>query len=278
VLAAHGLKVDKPEPEPQFGLAPGTPAPAIAGLDALLAPGRPVLLIFTSAHCGPCRTLLPRAAAWQAEHARILTVAFTIEGTDEEVRAEAAAHKLARVLRDEGSKLYEAFQANGTPSAVLIGADGRVASRVASGADAIERLVAHALVPPPGLPVGAEPPDLELDVLAGQPLRLHALRGNETLLLFWNPGCGYCQAMRGRVRDWETTANGAPRLVVVSSGSEDATRAEGFRSTVVLDAKLAVGSTFGAGGTPMAVLLDRAGRVATTLAAGEEAVLGLMGR
>lgn len=282
VLAAHGLKVERaepqPEPEPEFGLAPGTTAPAIAGLNELLAPGRPVLLLFVSPHCGPCKTLLPRAAAWQLEHAAVLTVAFAVDGTPEEIRAEVAEHELVRVLRDDGRTLYAAFQANGTPSAVLISADGRIASWVASGPDAIERLVRRALVPPPGLPVGAVPPDIELNVLDGKPLRLNTLRGRDTLLLFWSPSCGFCRTMRGRLRDWETTAHGSPRLVVVSSGREDETRAEGFSSTVVLDSTLAVGNAFGAAGTPMAVLLDRAGRVSTPLAAGEHAVFSLLAR
>ena len=278
VLAAHGVKADGPEPEPKFGLVPGTPAPVIVGLDELLAPGRPLLLLFTSTHCGPCKTLLPRAAAWQVEHARVLTVAFVIDAAPEEIRAVVAEHELVRVLHDDDRTLYKAFQANGTPSAVLISANGKVASWVASGGEAIERLVRDAIVPPPGLPVGAEPPDIELDVLAGQPLRLHALRGHDTLLLFWSPSCGFCRAMRGRLRDWERTANGSPRLVVISSGSEDETRAEGFSSTVILDSTHAVGHAFGAAGTPMAVLLDRAGRVSTPLAAGEHAVFSLLAR
>jgi methylamine utilization protein MauE/AhpC/TSA family protein len=62
-------------PPPEFGLKPGTPAPTFTASDALgrsvsltdlLAPGLPVLLLFTSAHCGPCKALLPAAAAaWQ---------------------------------------------------------------------------------------------------------------------------------------------------------------------------------------------------------------------
>ena len=40
------------------------------------------------------------------------------------MRAEAAEHALAHVLLDADHQLYSAYQANGTPSAVLIGADG----------------------------------------------------------------------------------------------------------------------------------------------------------
>ena len=75
----------------------------------------------------------------------------------------------------------------------------------------------------------------------------------------------------------ENVSNGdEPRLVVVSSGSESIVRAEGFRSTVLLDDAFAVGATFGAGGTPMAVLLDLNGRVASEVVAGADAVLSLV--
>ena len=84
--------------------------------------------------------------------------------------------------------------------------------------------------------------------------------------------------MHDDLRAWETTANGVtPRLVVVSSGDEGATRADGFASTVLLDPEFAAGSAFGAGGTPMAVLVDAQGRVASQVVGGSDAVLALAG-
>jgi hypothetical protein len=77
---------------------------------------------------------------------------------------------------------------------------------------------------------------------------------------------------------WESSANSTPRLVVVSSGDPDATKAEGFRSTVVLDKDLELGRVFGADGTPMAVRIDADGRVASRVAAGEDAVFELLAR
>jgi hypothetical protein len=44
---------------------------------------------------------------------------------------------------------------------------------------------------------------------------------------------------------------------------------------VLLDEQYAAGGAFGAAGTPMAVLLDAEGRVASPIAAGVEAVLAL---
>jgi hypothetical protein len=53
----------------------------------------------------------------------------------------------------------------------------------------------------------------------------------------------------------------------------------GLRSPVVLDkAGMSIGKQFGATGTPMAVLVDPAGKIASELAAGAPAVLELAGR
>jgi thiol-disulfide isomerase/thioredoxin len=274
-LVEGGIDVGGDADLQEIGLAPGTPIPPLEQLD--LPPGR-MLLVFTSPTCGPCRALLPAVAGWQRMHADALTIALASHGTPNAVRAEAEEFGLEHVFADEGGRLYERFQANGTPSAVLI-ADGRIESWIASGREMIERLVAEALAPAPppvGLAVGAEPPDLELDVLDGDSLRISELRGRDTLLLFWDPQCGYCRAMHEPLISWESTANGSPRLVVVSSGDPAATKAEGFRSTVVLDKNLELGSVFGAGGTPMAVRIDADGRVASDVAAGEGAVFELL--
>ena len=126
------------------------------------------------------------------------------------------------------------------------------------------------------LPIGARP-TLALAGLDGEPVTL-ADPERETLVLFWSPDCGFCNSMRDELLDWERDRPvTAPRLLVVSSGSEEATRAEGFGSTVVLDPDFAVGTAFGAGGTPMAPLLDREGRVASPLTGGAEGVFALAG-
>ena len=48
-----------------------------------------------------------------------------------------------------------------------------------------------------------------------------------------------------------------------------------LRSTVVLDDAFQAGTAFGASGTPMGVLIDADGRIASDVAAGAKAVLDL---
>jgi thiol-disulfide isomerase/thioredoxin len=107
-------------------------------------------------------------------------------------------------------------------------------------------------------------------------VNLDEIRNGRTALLFWNPGCGFCQRMLGDLKSWEAAdAVGKPRLLVVSTGTPEANRAMGFTATVVLDSDFAVGRSFGAGGTPSAVLVDAEGRIASQVAVGAQAVLAI---
>jgi len=289
-LAEAGVAVAEATPAPpQIGMAPGSNAPSFAAidhtgaaisLDDLLAPGLPLLLTFTSLECDPCRELMPRLEAWRGEHADRMTIAVVSTGDRAAAAEEARLHGFDRVIVDEDFGLYERYEANGTPSAVLVSPDATVASFVAGGADAVERLVDDVLAAPEpirGLAPGAVVPDLDLRGLDREPVAL--VDGERTsLVLFWNPQCGFCGSMLDDVLAWERGAPGdAPRLVVVSSGDAEATRADGFKSPVAHDPEMLAGETFGAAGTPMAVLVDRDGRVASPLAAGAAAVLALAG-
>jgi thiol-disulfide isomerase/thioredoxin len=97
-----------------------------------------------------------------------------------------------------------------------------------------------------------------------------------TLLLFWNPSCGYCQQMLPDLQDWASAPPpGAPQLVVVSNGSVQEARGMQVRARILLDPKHQAGAAIGAHGTPMAVLLDESARIASEVATGAQAVFAL---
>jgi len=76
---------------------------------------------------------------------------------------------------------------------------------------------------------------------------------------------------------WEASrAEGSHRLVIVSTGSADMTRAHGFRSLVVLDHGRGIGRRFGTHGTPAAIQIDAEGQVASPVASGMTAVLAML--
>ncbi|MDQ3865431.1 MAG: TlpA family protein disulfide reductase, partial [Actinomycetota bacterium] len=176
------------------------------------------------------------------------------------------------------------FGANGTPMGVLVDEEGRIASEVAAGAPAVMALArGEDAVPEAAVPAAAqaakrgEPaPPVRLPDLDGRTVELADFRGTKTLVLFWNPGCGFCQQMLADLKAWEAARpENAPNIVVVSSGGTEEIRAMGLRSPVLVDQTFAVGQSFGANGTPMAVLVDEQGNVASDVAVGAEQVLAL---
>jgi peroxiredoxin len=129
---------------------------------------------------------------------------------------------------------------------------------------------------PPAVPIGQPAPALHLTDLHGEPVDLAAFRGRPTLLVFWNPGCGFCQRMLPDLKAWEEhTLPGAPQPLIVSTGTAEANQAMGLRSPIVLDEAFTAGRTFGVTGTPSAVLIDAQGHVASTVAVGAAAILTL---
>jgi len=313
-----GVPVPQPSPTeasaaPSAGLPVGTVAPgfALSGLygetitlDFLRASGKPVLLLFSDPGCGPCSVLMPEVGRWQQDYADKLTVTLISRGSLETNRAKASEHGISQVLLQRDREISEAYRGRGTPGAVLVRPDGTIGSPLALGTDAIRALVAGAVglpilqgVPLNGnghgngsLPIVKQPtpavasnigmpaPAFSLPDLSGKPVHLSDFVGSPTLLLFWNPGCGFCQRMLDDLKGWEANPPvGAPKLLLVSTGSIEANQALGLRSSVVLDQNMSVGSKFGANGTPMAVLVDAQGNVASELAIGAPAVMALAG-
>jgi methylamine dehydrogenase accessory protein MauD len=297
-----------------------TPAPAfrlpdlsgnLVTLDALLSSGRPVLLIFSDPGCGPCNSLLPEIGRWQRDYASKLTLALISRSTPEANRDKASQHGIALVLLQQDREVAEAYQAHGTPCAVLIHSDGIIRSLLACGAEKIRELVAQAVDLPvikslpvapsrgnghmlpmaaphrngatAGLPsqshklqIGEIAPAFTLPDLNGQRISLADFRGKQTLLLFWNPGCGFCEQMLPDLKDWKAESpQGELTLLVISTRNVNENRALGLHSPVLLDEGFTVGPTFGVHGTPMAVLIDAEGKIASEVASGAPAVLAL---
>lgn len=272
---------DETLPLPEVGLRPGTAAPLagaleIGGRPFVREPSKPLLVLFTSPHCGPCEELLPEVAGWQRTHSEQLSIAVAVAAPADEVHEEQRRHELAHVIIDERSSVADAFEAHGTPAAVLVDQDGNVASWLAAGADAIRQLMHEAVRPAP-VSVGEQVPQIDVPTIRGAPFSLTDLRGRRSAIIFWNPGCGFCRQMHERLRDYEEKVNGSgPSLVIASSGDHASTAAEGFSSTVVLDHDRLLADAFGAHGTPMAVLLGSDGTVASLVAAGVDGVMDLL--
>ena len=182
-----------------------------------------------------------------------------------------------------------AFGVTGTPAAVLISADGTIESEVAGGATAIRALIDRATQRPtiplngtpraPALTVGQTAPAITLPDLEGMPTTVEFTGQAKTVLLFWNPGCGFCSRLAPDILAWEGDSGDAdPQLVIVSTGDPATNSRAGFRSTVLLDGGLATGRRFGVSGTPSAVVVDEDGKIASAVAVGGQAVMRLLSR
>jgi thiol-disulfide isomerase/thioredoxin len=270
--------------------APGEVAPAFSlpdldgrrvSLDDFRS--HPTVVLFWNPECGFCQRLLPELIEWEQDREeddpRLLVVST---GTAEQNRAQGFS---STVLLDQGFSVGSSFGASGTPAGILIDADGRIASAVAVGGPGVlallegEELDAASLSnddPVIGLRVGTPAPDLELPDLDGRPVRLSSFRGQPTLVVFWSPTCGFCQALLPRFRAWEESQPAdAPRVLIVSSGDVDENRAFGFRSPLVIDDDSVAHKAFRSWSTPTAILIDADGRVASAPAEGARALLAL---
>jgi peroxiredoxin/uncharacterized membrane protein YphA (DoxX/SURF4 family) len=284
------------------GLLVGSEAPAfdLVTLDSkrlslgdLLAAKKPALLFFADPQCGPCDALMPEVAGWQ-QTLPSYSIVVVSHGDKKENEKKIASHGLKTILLQRDQEMSNLYQAWGTPAALLIEANGRVGSRVAQGADRIRTLVAWAsgartpgtLAPTiasssarPQIEIGDNVPKIQLPDLAGRPVEVAGVNGKKTMLLFWNPGCGFCERMLEDLRAWERARpSTAPELLVISSGSVADNRAMNLRSPVLLDQGFEVAATFGAHGTPMAVMLGENGKIASEVVAGATQVLALAAR
>jgi peroxiredoxin len=256
-------------------------------LESLLKLGKPILLLFSDPGCGPCRTLMPDVAKWSREYAEKLTIALVSRGGVRPNRVYVNRHGLKHVLLQKDRELAFAYHVVGTPSALIVGADGLIHSGVASGAPAISELVGKAITGTLSLPrilqrlsplpKNTVAPDFSLPDLAGRERTLAEFAGRSILLLFWNPSCGFCTKMLPELTLWERqNQNGVLDILVVSSGSIDENSAMNLQSPVLMDSNHRVMRLFGSNGTPSAVLIDGNGRVSSDLATGAPAISALV--
>lgn len=135
----------RPEGLPIGSIAPDFELPAYDGgtksLTRLLDCGKPLLLLFTSPHCGPCILIFKEVKEWQDAHRDQLTIAVITRGTIKDNFINVARNSLSEVLLQKDREIGEKYGGLATPTGVLVSADGRIASRVAGGADAIRSLL-----------------------------------------------------------------------------------------------------------------------------------------
>ena len=137
------------------GLPIGTEAPDFSiqsmegetvSLADLRAPGLPVLILFTSPNCGSCTEIFPSLRRWQQTLASRLTIAVLTTGDAQDNQVLVDNYGLERLLlQPDGGAIIEAYRVRGTPTAVLVDPEGKIASIAAESVFEIEPMVRHVL-------------------------------------------------------------------------------------------------------------------------------------
>jgi len=282
----------EPEGLPLCTEGPAFELPDLAGERKSLAQFReqPVLLVFFNPDCGFCREMMPKLAALPnpseirsigresapspvPENQSRLTSAATAgsplplivtTGDAEQNRQLFAEHKVScPVLLQNDGDVAKAYQAHGTPSGYLIGADGKIASKLAMGAEALLKLasqpapelplspnggegvrrtgegesqdlanrfgnrsLARSKIKRDGLKAGTPAPEFTLPRLDGNgDLSLSELRGKRVLLVFSSPGCGPCDKLAPELEKFHRE-NPELHVIMIGKGEPAENRAK----------------------------------------------------
>lgn len=303
LTALDGKEVFREEvAHPTEGLPIGSPAPDfvlpdVNGKDVTLgnltAQGKPVVFFFVSPTCNPCAGLLPEIEAWQNELKGKLNFVFVSSGTAKENLDKLAGETLKRILLQKDRETALAFGAQWTPTAVLVNADGTIASRPAIGDKAIRELMemiktridgAEVLLIANGDKNLAEklgddlPEFFETDVF-DKIVASQDLRGKKTLVTFWSMSCGFCTKMLDDLRDWDKSKGAdEPNLLVISEGENEPHRQLNLQSPIILDEDRRISKELGMSGTPSAVLINEDGKIVSETAVGADKIWSLVGK
>jgi thiol-disulfide isomerase/thioredoxin len=255
-----------------------------ATLASLLAPAKPLLVVFTDPRCGPCYELLPDLGGWQRVYGDRLSIALVSTGEPKTNIAMTSEYGIRPVLLQQEHELVDAFDLQQAPAAVVIQPNGIVSAGPRYGAHVVRKLVAETLgLGMPEAPsqeaqvagIGQAAPRLRRPDLNGQAIEIGGASSTPTLLMFWSPGCSGCQKVLPDIKAFESAVERL-RVVIVSRGPVGLNQEVGFRSPVVLDDDHSLAQTFGVPGTPAAVLIDGRGMVVTQVARGSDGVRGAL--
>ena len=135
---------------PAEGLPAGVPAPRFdlvdltgerQSLDSLLGSGASLALAFVDPDCGACGSALTQLAAIRERRSGRLAVAIVTRGDAEEARRKINGYEFDAVLLQDEREVADAFGVTRVPSVQIVAPDGRTASPLAIGGEAIGRLL-----------------------------------------------------------------------------------------------------------------------------------------
>jgi peroxiredoxin/uncharacterized membrane protein YphA (DoxX/SURF4 family) len=132
-----------------------------------------------------------------------------------------------------------------------------------------------------GLEVGVDAPRFALPDPSGRAVSLDDLlsRGNDVLLVFVSMNCNACVSIAPDLARWQRAFPERLTVTIASSGSSGSvlSQAETYDfAELLVDEGRELARRYESNGTPTAVLIDRHGKIAAPLAAGEGQIAGLL--
>jgi len=130
-------------PAPPFRLP--TPTGRTVALERLICERALTALVFSEPACPECRGLASDIARWQSQYATTVTIVLITRSGERTQDMPTDHGRLDHVLLQQGWEIAEQYKVPGTPGAVLVRREGTIASLVALGRPAIEKLLASAI-------------------------------------------------------------------------------------------------------------------------------------
>ena len=263
-------------------------------LSTLLADKIPVLFLFVSPTCSPCKALVPEFDAWQKDLAGKINFVFISNGDTAENREKFDGDHSNLVLLQKNREITDLLRAKWTPTALLMDTDGRVESHAAAGDSAIRELVGKLLTDDPinrysyftnsnsnshSIKIGESVPDVSAADLSGTAIGSDYFKGKPTLVTFWSTTCPHCVNMLDDLRSWDSSKGAdEPNLIVFSDGDQEELKTLGLKSPIIYDEGHKTAAGFGMFGTPSAVLVNEEGKFVTETAVGAPDIWSLIGK
>ena len=292
---------------PHDGLPIGAPAPDFelpnvdgrnVAFEHLLTQAKPMLFLFVSPTCSPCAALLPEIEEWQKEIGDKVNFIFLSSGKAKENFDKFAGVNPTQILLQNNREVSTLFNAQWTPTALLINADGTIASHVAAGDAAIRELIEKIKdrnledkflfitnTNGDGVKSGNAPklgeniPEFSIEDLSGRQINQNDFQGKKTLVAFWSLTCPHCVNMMEDLREWDLQKNlDEPNLVVFSDGEIEAHRNLNLKSPILIDKDYKISEKLGMYGTPSAVLVNENGKIISETATGAPQIWSLLGK
>jgi peroxiredoxin len=293
----------RPAGLPIGSLAPEFELPDLAGCRKALADfdGKR-LLIFFNPRCGFCTQMAGDLAAFPTDSTNGRPMPLVVStGGAQANRALVEEHGIrCPVLLQEQMEVASQYQAHGTPMGYLVDEEGRIASEIAVGAQALlslgdgqtaagvngnghhahrgNRDLSDSKIQRNGLATGTPAPDFTLPKPDGGELSLKEFRGRKVLLVFSDPKCGPCQALAPQLEQAHRRS-GDFQVLMVSRGDAETNREKaaehGLTFPVVLQKQWEVSRAYAMFATPAAYLVDEEGVITAEVATGADAILAL---